>query len=198
MTRPADTLREGVQILETVLLPAGFHFRFGGEGKGAGGDFAWGEFVREDRRLELHFRWSLGLVRYHVGDHSASHESYMRELRIWEQCRYPAFSEDPKSAFHGLAHDLSFAQDFLVGSADILQGAAASEARTSVKRDEDLMAGYVGDKRTLDQLRSRFRETRYLEVIRLAKELKYPNRMTPSERRMVEIAQKKSAGKKAF
>jgi len=50
------------------------------------------------------------------------------------------------------------------------------------KRDEDFIAGYVGDKRTLDQLRSRFREVRYLDVIRLAKELKYPSRMTPSER----------------
>jgi len=81
--RPKEGLLEGVQILHPALAPYGFAFRFGSEGKGSGGHFAWGEFFREERRLELHIRRSLGLVRYHVGDQSASHEAYLRELGVW-------------------------------------------------------------------------------------------------------------------
>lgn len=103
----------------------GFRFQFREEGRGAGGNFASGEFVCEDRRLELHFRGSLGLVRYHVGDQSASHESYMRELGVWDQRHYPGFSEDPAAAFHDLAHDLGLAHDFLSGPATVLRTAAA-------------------------------------------------------------------------
>ena len=109
MVDPKEALLDGAKILDPVLLPKGFQFQFRKEGKGSGGNFAWGEFVRKDRRLELHFRQSLGLVRYHVGDQSASHESYMQELGAWDQCRYPGFSEVPAAAFHDLAHDLGVA-----------------------------------------------------------------------------------------
>lgn len=192
MAAPRDFLIAGVQILEPLLLSKGFHFRFGAEGIGSGGKFAWGEFVREDRRLELHFRRTLGLVRYHAGEQSASHEWYMRELEVWDQCLYPGFSGDPSNGFEGLVHDLGFADDFLVGSATTLRRAAAKEATNTAAREADVMAGYVGDKRKLDQLHSRFREKQYGEVVRLAGELKYPNRMSESERKMVQIARKRT------
>ena len=79
-------------ILEPVLSPHGFRFEFRDAGKGAGGFFAWGEFVRRDRRLELHYRLSLGLVMYHALGKKVSHEAYMRELGRWENHRYPGFS----------------------------------------------------------------------------------------------------------
>lgn len=192
MIHPKDALLNGAHILESVLLPNGFQFHFRGEGKGSGGYFAWGEFVREDRRLELHFRRSLGFVRYHEGDQSASHEAYMRELGVWGQCRYPGFSEDLEAPFHGLAHDLGFAEEFLSGSAAALRRAAAKEALDIAKHDEDLMSGYVGDVDRLEQLRTRFREGSYGDVVALADKLHYPERMTEPERRMVEIARIKT------
>lgn len=191
MAGPKDVLKKGVEILEPLLRSNGFRFRFGREGKGSGGLFAWGDFVREDRRLELHFRYSLGLVRYHVGQDSASHESYMRELNVWDQCQYPGFSDNPMDAFAGIAHDLSFADDFLSGSATVLRAAAAKETANTAAQQADLAAGYVGDKRKLDQLRQSFREKQYSEVVRLAGELKYADRMSESQRRMVVIARKR-------
>jgi hypothetical protein len=188
---PKQALLDGAKILDAVLLPKGFRFQFRKEGKGSGGNFACGEFVREDRRLELHFRQSLGLVRYHVGDQSAFHESYMRELGGWDQCRYPGFSEDPAAAFHDLAHDLGLADDFLSGSAAVLRTAAATEASDNAAQNKRDMAGYVGDVSERQQLRERFREGSYGQVVALAETLKYPDQMTESERRMVEIARKR-------
>ncbi len=183
---------EGMQFVEAILRSKGFRFHFRAEGKGAGGQFAWGEFVRKDRRLELHYRWNLGLVRYHAGDQSVSHESYMRELGVSDQCEYPGFSGVPEDAFRGLAHDLTLADDFVIGSAVILRQAAAKERVDATRRFQADEQRYVGDTRALNELRSLFREGRYNEVLQLAKSLKYPDRMAHSERRMVEIAQARS------
>ena len=49
MFRPKDALLEGAKILDLVLLPKGFQFQLREKGRGSGGNFAWGEFVREDR-----------------------------------------------------------------------------------------------------------------------------------------------------
>ena len=193
VSRPKDALLDGAKILDLVLLPYGFRFQFREEGRGAGGNFAWGEFVRGDRRLELHFRQSLGLVRYHVGDQNASHKSYMRELGVWDQRRYPGFSEDPAEAFHDLAHDVGLAHDFLAGPAAVLRKAAAKETSDTGEQNHRAMVGDVGDLRRRQQLRQRFREGSYGQVVALAEALKYPDQMTESERRMVEIARKKNS-----
>jgi hypothetical protein len=190
--QPKEALLEGARILDRVLVPKGFVFRLKGEGKGSGGNAAWGEFVREDRLLELHFRWSLGLVRYHVGNKSASHEFYMRELGVFNQCRYPGFSENPLQAFRELAHDVSLAQDFLGGTAAKLRQAAAKEAAHAKRQNEALLPRYAGDTRKLNEMRTNFREKRYRRVVKLARGLKYPRRMTESERKMLEIAHKRS------
>lgn len=192
MVRPKEALLDGAKILDEVLLPKGFRFQFRQEGKGSGGNFAWGEFVRADRRLELHFRYNLGLVRYHIGDQSASHEFYMRELGVRNQCRYPGFGEEPSAAFHDLAHDLSLADDFLSGPAAVLRAAAAAEVAENVEQTRRDMALYVGDVRQRQRLREQFRERNYGQVVALAETLQYPEQMPESERRMVDIARKRT------
>jgi hypothetical protein len=187
-------LLEGSTILEQVLAPKGFKFRFHGEGKGSGGDFASGEFFRADRRLEVHFRRNLGMVRYHAGEQSASHDSYMRELGVRERCHYPGFSDDLKDAFRDLAHDLTLADDFLTGPGEVLRRASQREASDEATRHADLAAGYVGDKAEIERLHSGFREKRYDEVLASFDRLKYPERLADSERKMVEIARKNARG----
>ena len=189
--KPKDALVEGAKILKEALSPYGFRFRFCESGRGSGGNFASGAFVRGDRQLELHYRRSLGLVRYHVDKDSTSHEFYMRELGVWDQCQYPGFSDDPNDAFRGLGHDLGFAQDFLTGSALVLHQAANREATEEASYNVHQMALNVGDRRKLDELRRHFCEKRYAQVIELAEDLKYPDRMTSAELKMVEIAWKR-------
>jgi hypothetical protein len=57
----------------------------------------------------------------------------MRELNVWDQCQYPGFSDNPMNAFADLAHDLTFADDFLDGSTTVLRRAAAKEAANTLE-----------------------------------------------------------------
>jgi hypothetical protein len=105
-----DLLERGVAELAGVLGPAGFEFIETEDGATNGGTFASGEFLRGDRRLELHVRSSLSLVRYHFGEAALSHEELVRGVRglegIAEEGQYPGFSSDPMAGFRHLRHDL--------------------------------------------------------------------------------------------
>jgi hypothetical protein len=118
---PGELLERGVAELGEVLGPAGFEFTRTEEA-GSDGAVASGEFRRGDRRLELAVRSSLGLVRYHFGEASLSHEELVRGVRalerISEEGEYPGFSEDPMAGFRHLRHDLDrFGDVFLRGGA---------------------------------------------------------------------------------
>lgn len=115
MPSPEETLAVGRGVIEAVLAPYGFVWVPGSTGHGSGGDFASGEFVRDRRRLQLHFRHSLGMVTYHLGERSLDHAAYMRAvLGADGGSQYPGFSDDPIDAFRHLAHDLAqFCGSFL-------------------------------------------------------------------------------------
>jgi hypothetical protein len=115
-------LERGIAELAEVLGPAGFEFIQTDDGAGSAGPFASGEFLRGDRRLELHVRSSLVLVRYHFGDESMSHEDLVRGVRALEaitaEGEYPGFSTDPMAGFRHVRHDLErFGAIFLRGGA---------------------------------------------------------------------------------
>lgn len=119
---PAQVLELGVAELAKVLEPAGFVFIDAAEEADSGGVSASGEFIRGDRRLELHVRASLGLVRYHFGDDSISHEDLVRGVRATERTagpsEYPGFADDPLAGFRHLRADLErFGAVFLTGGA---------------------------------------------------------------------------------
>lgn len=192
MTRtPKQSLLAGVAILESALLPHGFAFEFRDEGPGAGGFFAWGEFVRGDRRRELHYRRGLGLVTYHALGKKVIHEAYAKELGLWGNNRYPGFSTGDLGGFVDLAHDLQCAVDFLSGDAHILVEAAEKEAKLDAQKSRELMANWVGDTKCLDEIRSLFQEKRYSEVVALADKIQYPELMSESQKRMVDMARKR-------
>ncbi len=198
MNEKAEVLRKGAQSLQAVLATHGFNFEIRGTGTGSGGTFAWGEFVRGNRRLELHFRYSLGMVRYHIADLSASHEAYMRELGMWESCRYPGFSDDPVDAFRALAHDVTLADDFLSGAGEVLRRVAEKEARQSASANAEFMAKAVGDTDKVDRMQERFKTGNYSEVVEIASTLLYVENVSPTIKKMIEIAKKRSTGKTAL
>lgn len=190
---PKDFLLAGQELLASVLEPAGFRFVFRDEGNGSGGQFSRGEFCRGDRRIELHYRWSLGLVAYHCGQHRASHDWYMRELGAWERCDFPGFSAEPLQAFRDLAHDLQFATDFTTGDASLAISAARREAEWESHRSRSEMAQAVGDAQLIEKMHKLFRENSHSEVIRLFNDLRYPERLSPAQIRLVELARNRAA-----
>jgi hypothetical protein len=115
---PIEILREGRSILDPVMHRHGFSFIDGPAGPSSGGPYASGAYVSGNWRLEIHFRFSLGLVTYHFGRTSLDHESYMHALLGTNGGnKYPSFSEEPLDAFKGLAYDLeNFATAFLNGN----------------------------------------------------------------------------------
>jgi hypothetical protein len=190
MSAQKSALEEGASFLGATLAPHGFRWVF----RGSGGWFAWGGFVREDRTLELHFRLSLGIVAYHIGNLGASHETYMQALGVWGECRYPGHSTDPGSAFERLAHDLAYAQDFLSGTGDVLRLAATTEQAGDTKRHRQLMVVAVGDAYKRAHMRDSFKAGRFADTVRLASELEFPDMMTESERTMLRIATQRAKG----
>ena len=112
-----NILRESSKILDHVLHSHFFKFHLEGSGPSSGGPFAQGVYTNGTRKLELHFRHTLGLVRYHFGNLSMTHDSYMYAvLGPQGGNRYPGFPENPLLAFENLKSDLeNYSSAFLVG-----------------------------------------------------------------------------------
>jgi hypothetical protein len=123
-TDVVEIVRAGTAMLNALLARYGFSQAPIKSGIGSGGAFASTGFRRGERRLELHFRYSLGLVQYHLRKVMLRHEDYMWSV-LGERWRshYPGFSDDPLDGFRGLRQDLEeYGQDFLEGSdADFLR-----------------------------------------------------------------------------
>jgi hypothetical protein len=119
---PTGTLVLGSSLLEPLFLKHGFVYRTLDAGNSSGGRFASGEFRKGTRRLEFHFRYSLGMVTYHLGSRSMSHQEYMKSvLGRPNASHYPGFSSDPLDAFRDLYLDLEeHCTEFLEGSDDRL------------------------------------------------------------------------------
>jgi hypothetical protein len=98
-------LEAGAAILAPLLSPAGFLFGVTRQGVSSGGGFATGRFTRGAQYLEVHVRYSLGLVTYGWGDASISHADYLRGLGAAGS--YPGYSDNPAEGFRHLAQDLA-------------------------------------------------------------------------------------------
>ena len=190
---PREILEEGAQILKPFLESRGFEFQLVDEGRSSGGYFAHGEFVSDERKLELHYRHSLGMVRYHFGPDHVTHKFYMAELGVADKCRYPGFSQDPLEGFRHLLHDLEkFGDDFFSARCPVLLRAAFREWGKTSTLNEERMAQYVGDATARAKAREMFAQDRYDEVVKLYDSLQYPHHLEDSEERMFEIARRRS------
>jgi hypothetical protein len=139
---PLAALRRGLEILDPTMRANGFAFSQVVSGRGSGGNYARGSYIKGDRRLELHYRFSLGLVTYHIGGDALRHEVFMRAiLGADKRSRYPGFSDDAMAAFKDLRFDLeTYAGDFLRGTGDLfrrcVRDARAARELSAFERSE--------------------------------------------------------------
>lgn len=117
-TKPEVVLLQGSELLKGLFAQHDFAFALLGSGRSSGGQFAYAEFRRGDRRFEFHFRYSLGMVTYHLGSDWISHYEYMLSvLGKPGLSHYPGFSSDPLDAFRDLRDDLKdYCNEFLEGT----------------------------------------------------------------------------------
>jgi hypothetical protein len=117
-SNPESILLKGSELLKPLFSQHSFVFAMLGSGSSSGGRFAFAEFRRGNRSLEFHFRSSLGMVTYHLGAESISHQEYMCSvLGKPGLSRYPGFSTNPLDAFRDLHADLqSHCDEFLEGT----------------------------------------------------------------------------------
>lgn len=117
INKTLEILNEGLKYINPIMEENGFKWIDEKSGNGSGGAFSSGKFIKDNRTLELHFRFSLGLVTYQIGNDKLSHEEYMNHAAGKNKNEYPGFSENPLDGFKHLASDLTnYAQDFLKGS----------------------------------------------------------------------------------
>ena len=106
MSSPAGRkarLAEGAsRYLEPLLVPAGFTFRAEEEGPSSGGPFASGAYARGPRRLELHLRHRLGLIRLSHGKATLSLGAYLRAVGGWDAAILPGADGGSLDAFAAL------------------------------------------------------------------------------------------------
>lgn len=186
-------LEAGCEILDPILVPQGFTRSPVVSGRGSGGHFSSCAYTKGNRRLELHFRYSLGLVSYHVGSAHASHEAYMAAvLGPGDESQYPGFSQDPLDGFRHLANDLgNFAHDFLEGDAEHLREAASEAGQKRLAEQQAFMAKSTGDQKRRAAARDLFRRKDYAGVVEQLGQLRYPELMSASEETMLRIALKR-------
>ena len=193
---PEEHLLDGVKILSTYLEPLGFHFKLAATGQSSGGHFAFGQFVCGDREIELHFRWSLGLVSYKVGNLVLGHEDYINLLDKHGQNKYPNFSDEPNDAFKCLKFDLeNLLQDFAENNAIQFRqnapGKVIEIAKYQAIKDNADKKISSGDQRLIDQAKIEFKNGNYLQVDKLKRQIQHPDLLTIIEKKLFELNDKR-------
>ena len=189
---PEQHLLDGVKILSTYLEPLSFHFKFLGAGQSSGGHFAYGQFICGDREIELHFRFSLGLVTYKAGNLVLSHEHYIDLLNKHGQNKYPNFSDVKNDAFGCLKSDLeNLLKDFTENNASQFRQKAHEkikeiEKKQTIKNNADKKI-YSGDQRIIDLAKVEFKKGNYSQVEKLKSQIQYLELLTATEKKMFEF-----------
>jgi len=189
-------LKRGAAILAPALEPHGFAYAPSHAGAGSGGTFASGTFARDERHLSLHHGWGLGIVTFGIDELTVPHENYISFLGVADRSKLLwASLTSGLDRYQALRFDIeTLCEDFTTGDASMLIAAAKDYAIRIDESGVHLNAEAVGDLERRRQARDAFKCKRYTEVIELIGGVAYPELLTGSETRMVEISRARSAG----
>jgi len=189
-------LERGATIVAPALEPHGFVYAKSCAGMSSGGKFASGIFTRDERHLSLHHRWGLGIVTFGVDQQIVPHEDYISFLGVADRSKLlwtPLTSGLDR--YQALRSDIeTLCADFTIGDASMLIAAAKDFADRMKEKGIQLNAEAVGDLDKRRLARDAFKRERYTQVIELINSIAYPELLTGSETRMVDIARTRSAG----
>ena len=153
-------------------------------------------FIRPPRSVELNHLYSLGPVIYSIWKFSVEHSFYINALGVSSAAQFPCFVDDSVSGYPALLHDLQHSlssffvgpeNDFIAIAKDYMQ----AQQRRHQNDSRDLTYHATGEDRLKAQARELFREGRYEEVVQIASEIRFPEFLTESERKIFALARKR-------
>ena len=179
----AETLSQGVAILDGAMRPVGFRFEPVHEGA-----YICGRYIKRGRVLELHFADSLRLVSQRIDEPVVMHDDFMRALLGPGGGRYPGSSDDPLEAFRLLRMDLELhCNDFLKGRGR--EWRSVAEAALLDPRRFTITHEFLQLEDTRRDARSAFANREFAKAVGLYTGIE--NDLMPAERRRLEIARER-------
>jgi hypothetical protein len=153
-------------------------------------------FICSPRSVELNHLYSLGPVIYSIRKFSVEHTSYIQALVLTTAAQFPCFGDDSISGYPALLHDLeNLLSSFFVGSEDDFIAIAKTYMQAQQQQQEidrrKLTYHATGEDRLKVQARELFREGRYSEVVRIEAQIRFPDLLTDSERKIFALARKR-------
>lgn len=150
-------------------------------------------FIRHPRSVELNHLYSLGPVIYSIREFSVDHTYYTQALGVTGSAQFPCFADDSISGYPALLHDLeNLLSPFFVGSEDDFSAIAKqyllAEQRQNEADSRDLSYYASGEDRLKARARELFRQGRYDEVGQIESQLRFPELLTNSERKIFALA----------
>ena len=150
-------------------------------------------FIRHPRSVELNHLYSLGPVIYSIREFSVEHTYYTQALGVTGSAQFPCFADDSISGYPALLHDLeNLLSPFFVGSEDDFSAIAKQYLLAQQRQNEadsrDLSYHATGEDRLKARARELFRQGRYDEIGQIESQLRFPELLTDSERKIFALA----------
>ena len=150
-------------------------------------------FIRPPRSVELNHLHSLGPVIYSIREFSVEHSFYIKALGASSAARFPCFVDDSVSGYPALLHALQHLlssffvcpeEDFIAIAEQYMQGQHKQHEDDS----RDLTYHATGEDRLKARARELFRQGRYDEVLQIEAQIRFPELLTESERKLFNLA----------
>ena len=153
-------------------------------------------FVCSPRSVEVNHLYSLGPVIYSIRAFSVEHTYYVQALGLTAAARFPCFADDSTSGYPALLHDLeTLLSLFFVGSEGDFIALAKDyiKAQQNQREYDDRILSYhaTGEDRLKAQVRKLFRQGSYDQVVKMESQIRFPELLTDSERRIFALARKR-------
>lgn len=159
------------------------------------GDFYSARFTLRPRSVEVHHLYSLGPVIYRIGDFYIEHTPYLEALGMATAAHYPCYDDDSRAGYSALLHDLRtlLSPFFTSSQAEFSQIASPfmEKQRQRLVEDEKRFAyGGALEDRLKAHARQLFFQKRYEEVVRIERQIRFPEFLTEAERYIFAQARK--------
>ena len=133
---------------------------------------------------------------YSIRELSVEHTFYIQALGLTASARFPCFADDSISGYPALLHDIeNLLSPFFAGREHDFSAIASKYMRAQQQQHQDdsrnLSYRASGEDRLKAQARELFQEGRFKEVVKIETQIRFPDLLTESERKIFALARKR-------